>query len=159
MRRRCLWLLAGALPALATQLPAASADQPRPYKGAFDFAITSVEWLPPSELFITGSLAGQETFLGRFEGEVQYYVDLPTGTFSASLTKEAADGDLLDETLTGHFTATGSEGEFALTGGTGRFLRATGGGTYVNVWTDPVMMTGRVTIAGAIDFHAPDRRR
>jgi hypothetical protein len=158
MRRRFLCLLACALPALATQLPAAHADQPRPYKGAFNFAITSVESLSETEVFVTGSLAGEETFLGRFEGEVQYYVDLSTGAFYGSLVKEAANGDLLYETLTGQFTATGSVGAFVMTGGTGRFLRATGGGTFVGVWTDPAMTTARVTYGGSIDFHASDRR-
>lgn len=158
MRRRALGLSGPALLLLAAVPAAARADQPRPFKGAFDFAVTDVEFLSATEVLVTGSLAGRETVLGRFAGEVVYLVDLTTGTFTGSLYKVAANGDRLDQTVTGAFTATGSEGTFALVGGTGRFVHAAGGGTYVNAWTDPARTTGRVTFAGTITYSPSDRR-
>jgi hypothetical protein len=144
---------------LATPSPAARADPPRPYKGAFDFATVHVQVLSPTELLITGSLAGQETHLGRFEGEVTYHVNLADGSFAGSLYKEAANGDLLYETLDGQFTATGSKGRFELTGGTGRFRHATGSGGFTGIWTDPLQTTAHITFSGTIDFDASDRGR
>jgi hypothetical protein len=86
------------------------------------------------------------------EGRVVYVVDLLSGAFHGMLTKEAANGDLLFQTLSGQFTETGSEGEFVVTGGTGRFRQATGGGTFEGVWTDPAMTTARITFDGSIDY-------
>ena len=152
MRRRLLCLFACALPALATQLPAARADHPRPFKGAFDFAVVDVQLLSQTEILVTGRIAGRETHLGRMEGQVVYVVDLLSGAFYGSLHKQAANGDLLYQTLSGQFTATGSEGEFVITGGTGRFRHATGGGTFTGVWTDPTMTTAHITFDGSIDY-------
>ncbi|HWE38714.1 MAG TPA: hypothetical protein VG406_19355 [Isosphaeraceae bacterium] len=156
MRQRLLCLLACALPALATPPPDARADHPRPYKGAFEFATVDVQVLSPTEVLVTGSLAGKETILGRFDGLVLYIVDLSTETFSGSAVKRAADGDLLFETLTGQFTATGSEGTFVVTGGTGRFSEATGGGTFTGVWTDAAMTTAHITFNGRMGLDEPE---
>jgi hypothetical protein len=158
MSRHLPSLRAVTLLTLTTMPVTAHAGQSRPYTGAFDFAVLDIQPVSQTGLMITASLAGHETFLGQFKGTVVYVVDLTNGTFSGSLVKQAANGDLLYETLTGHFTATGSEGDFNLNGGTGRFLHAAGGGTYVNVWTSQDMTTGHVTFSGAIDFDASDRR-
>jgi hypothetical protein len=148
MRRHHAGLLLLALFAMAA--PTARADGPDNYKGAFDFAIVDVQPISPTEVLIHGSLKGRETLLGKFEGQVEYLVNLSTRTFTGSLSKTAANGDLLFEDLTGHFTATGSEGDFTITGGTGRFRRATGGGTYVSVWTNAAMTASHVTFHGTL---------
>jgi hypothetical protein len=59
----------------------------------------------------------------------------PADTFTGSLTKEAANGDRLDETLTGQFRATGSEGAFTVTGDTGRFRGANRDRQIFCTWT------------------------
>lgn len=158
MNRRLALLLAVGLFGPTTFPDLVRADHPRPFKGAFDFAVVDIRPESDTELVITAVMAGNGTFLGRFEGVVIYIVDLDTGTFDGYLSKYAANGDRLDETLTGRFTATGSEGDFTVTGGTGRFLNATGRGTYVNVWTDPTRTAGHVTFGGSIVFRASDRR-
>jgi hypothetical protein len=151
MRRRlpslCLFLCA-----LATPSSSALADHPTPYKGRFDFTTLDVHPVSATVLLARGSLAGNETHLGRFTGEVEYLVDLTTGAFAGALTKTAANDDRLDETLAGQFTATGSEGTFTITGSTGRFRGATGGGSFVGVWTDPDLITAHVTFDSSLAF-------
>lgn len=134
------------------------AGQDRPFKGRFDFVLTSVSQLPSGEVLITANMEGNGAHLGRFRGEVGYVVDFTTGTFYGSLYKAAANGDLVFEDLTGAFTATGSEGAFVVTGGTGRFLNASGEGTYINAWTNAAQTAGRVVFDGTIAFDASDRR-
>lgn len=157
MRRLSPGLFAWAMLALATLSPAAQGGPPRPYKGALDFAVLDVQPVSATQVVVRGSLAGEETFLGRFRGEVVYLIDLSTGTFEGSLYKRAANRDLLYETPTGHFTATSSEGGLTILGGTGRFRHAAGSGTYVSVWTDPTQTALRVTFDGTISFDASDR--
>jgi hypothetical protein len=113
--------------------PSRAGDE-TPYKGAFNFAVINVTPVSDTEVLVKGSLDGNATHLGRFTGQVQYYVDLQTGKFVGTLFKVAANGDQIYESLTGQFTATGSVGSFVLTGGTGRFENATGGGTFVSTW-------------------------
>src|SRR4051794_17474772 len=68
MRRRlpCLLLLA-----LAAPSSTALADHPATYKGRFDFATVDVQPVSATEVFVRGRLAGNETLLGRFTGEVE----------------------------------------------------------------------------------------
>src|SRR5262245_41699829 len=96
-RLSCLFLLT--LAALADRSPMARADHPATYKGRFDFTTVSVQPVSDTEILVHGHLAGNETLLGRFTGEVEYLVDLNTFTFEGSLAKTAANGDLLYETL------------------------------------------------------------
>jgi hypothetical protein len=96
-------------------------------------------------------LVGNETHLGRFTGEVEYLVG-PTFAFTGSLTKTAANGDRLYETVTGQLTQEGSLGEFTITGGTGRFLGASGGGTFEGTWTDAAMTAAHLTFDGSLAF-------
>lgn len=158
--RRCLPPLLLALAALAAPSSTALADQPASYKARFDFKVVSVQPVSATELFIRGSLSGNATQLGRFTGEVEYLVDTDDGTFVGSATKKAADGDLLKETLTGHFTENGSEGDVSIVGGTGRFEGAFGGATFENTWTDAsrsagfVTLDGRLSIAKKGNYHA-----
>src|SRR4051812_35015137 len=135
MRRHPSRLLLLALAALAPLSSMVLADHPATYKGRFDFTTVDVQPVSATELLVRGRLAGNETLLGRFTGEVEYLVDLTDFTFGGTLTKTAANGDLLHECLTGQFTPTGSVGEFTITGGTGRFRGATGGGSFVGTWT------------------------
>ncbi len=144
MQRRFPRLLL-ALAALAAPTAPARAGHPAAYRGQFDFTTVSVTPLSDTEVLVIGLLAGTETHLGRFTGEVRYVVDLADFTFEGTLTKVAANGDRLSETLTGQFTPTGSVGEFTITGGTGRFQDATGGGEFVGVWTDPDLITAHIT--------------
>jgi hypothetical protein len=152
MRRRLPSLLLYALAALAALSSTTLADHPATYQGRFDFTTVDVQPVSPTVLLVRGSLAGNETHLGRFTGEVEYYVDLTTFAFAGTLTKTAANGDLLYETVTGQFTPTGSVGEFTITGGTGRFQDATGGGSFVGTWTDPDMITAQITFDGSLSF-------
>jgi hypothetical protein len=139
-------------------LPTSSrAGQAKPYKGTFDFAVTSATPQPANVLFVEGSLAGHETHLGQFSGEVEYYV-YPDGSFSGTLTKAAANGDALALTLTGQFVPTGSQGQFTFTGGTGRFESATGSGTFQGQWVN-YLFTAVIEFSGTISYDASDRRR
>jgi hypothetical protein len=62
-----------------------------PYKGTFNFAVIDVVPTPVhGVLLVTGSLDGNEIHLGRFTGEVQYYVDTGTGMFYGTLLKVVA---------------------------------------------------------------------
>jgi hypothetical protein len=140
------------LAALAAPSSTALADHPTTYKGRFDFTTVDVQPVSATVLLVRGSLAGNETHLGRFTGEVEYLVDLTTFAFEGSLTKTAANGDLLYETVTGQFTPTGSVGEFTITGGTGRFQGATGGGSFEGMWTDPNRITAHITFDGSLSF-------
>src|SRR5262245_45594564 len=98
--RRCLpRLFLFALAAFATPPSTALADHPTPYKGRFDFTTVSVVPVTDTVLYVRGSLAGNETHLGRFTGEVEYFVDVTTLKFEGNLKKTAANGDLLYETL------------------------------------------------------------
>jgi hypothetical protein len=151
MRRRlpslCLFLCA-----LAAPSSSALADHPTPYKGRFDFTTLDLHPVSATVLLVRGSLAGNETHLGRFTGEVEYFLDLTTFAFEGSLTKTAANGDQLYESVDGQFTPTGSVGEFTITGGTGRFRGATGGGTFKGAWTDPDLITAHITFDGSLSF-------
>ncbi len=149
MRRPLMCLL---LCVLAGPATTALAEHPATFKGRFDFTTLDAQLVSPGVLLVRGSLAGNETLLGRFTGEVEYLVDLTTGTFAGTLTKRAANGDLLHQALFGVFTATGSVGEFIVTGGTGRFRGATGGGTFEGVWTDPSLTTAHITFDGELAF-------
>src|SRR5262245_36078179 len=73
--RRCLPPL---LLALAAPSPSARADHPTPYKGRFDFTTVSVVPVSATMLYVRGSLVGNETHLGHFTGEVEYFVDVTT---------------------------------------------------------------------------------
>jgi hypothetical protein len=141
-----------ALAVLAILPSSTRADHPTPYKGRFDFTTVDVQPVSATVLLVRGSLAGNETHLGSFTGEVEYLVDLTTYAFEGSLTKTAANGDLLYETVTGQFTPTGSLGEFTITGGTGRFQGATGGGSFEGIWTDPDRITAHITFDGSLSF-------
>lgn len=138
--------------ALAALPLTAQADHSVTYKGRFDFTTVDVRPVSDTVLLVRGRLAGNETHLGRFTGEVEYLVDLTTFAFEGSLTKKAANGDLLYETLAGQLTQAGSLGDFTITGGTGRFRGATGGGSFEGMWTDPDMITARITFDGALSF-------
>lgn len=151
MRQRLPRLLL-ALAALAAPSTPAQADHPATYKGRFDFTTVSASPVPDAVLLVRGRLSGNETLLGRFTGEVEYLVDLTTFEFEGTLSKTAANGDRLFETLTGQFTPTGSVGEFTITGGTGRFTGATGGGSFVGTWTDPDLITAHITFEGSLSF-------
>jgi hypothetical protein len=120
-------------------------DKDQPYKGVFTFTITSENPLPTGTVMITGNLKGQATFLGPFQGTVEYLVN-PDGTFTGTATKVATNGDQLYETLEGTLTATGSVGSFWLTGGTGLFKDARGGGVFLSTWTGKT--TAVVTFEG-----------
>ena len=112
------------LTALAAPSSTTLAGHPTTYKGPIRFRDRrSTDRHRRPRLLVRGSLAGIETLLGRFTGEVEYLVDLTTVAFTGTLTKTAANGDRLYETVTGQFTPTGSVGEFTITGGTGRFRR------------------------------------
>ncbi len=143
-----------ALASLAIPSSTSLADHPATFKGRFDFTTIDVQPVSATELLVRGFLAGNETLLGRFTGEVEYLVDLNTGMFAGTLTKRAANGDLLDQTLLGSFTktGTGSVGEFTVIGGTGRFQNATGGGTFEGVWTNPSLTTAHITFDGELSF-------
>ena len=158
MRRQLLGFFIGAAVLVGSMPRTGQSAHSLPYRGQFDFAVIGVEPVSPTEVLVTATLAGEETHLGAFEGEVQYYVDLTNGSFVGSLYKQAANGDELYETVTGQFTATGAVGTFTMTGGTGRFQNATGGGTYVSAWTNAAMTTGHVTFSGSIAYDASDRR-
>lgn len=145
--RRTILALTG-LSALAVALAA----PPLPFKGRFDFTEIDAQSVTPTSLLVLGSLDGNETHLGRFTGEVMYIVDLTTWTFEGMLTKRAANGDLLYQTVDGYLTGTGSKGEFTITGGTGRFQGATGGGTFEGVWTDADMTTAHITFDGQLSL-------
>jgi hypothetical protein len=142
-----------------TALPSPGrAGDAKPYKGAFDFAVIDVAPTPvPGVLLVTGSLDGNETHLGRFTGDVRYYVDTATWMFDGTLFKVAANGDKLYESLTGQFTATGSFGDFTLKGGTGRFTTATGGGSFLSRWI-VYPSTAVVGFEGTISYDASNRR-
>jgi hypothetical protein len=152
MRRRLPSLLLCALAALAAPSSTTLADHPATYKGRFDFTTVDVQPVSATVLLVRGRLAGNETLLGQFTGEVVYLVDLTTFAFAGTLTKTAANGDLLYETVDGQFTPTGSLGAFTITGGTGRFQGATGGGSFVGIWTDPDRITAHITFDGALSF-------
>ena len=154
MRRRLLCLLL----ALAAPSAVALADHPATYKGRFDFTTIDMQPVSATVLLVRGTLAGNETHLGRFTGEVEYLVDLTTLAFAGTLTKTAANGDQLYEAVDGQFTRTGSVGEFTITGGTGRFRGATGDGTFVGVWTDPDLITAHITFEGSLSFAGPPGR-
>src|SRR5262245_14287919 len=136
MRRRPLIFFLCSLAAVSST---ARADHPATYRGQFDFTTVGVPTITGNGLLVRGTLAGNETLLGRFTGEVGYLVNPVTYAFEGTLTKTAANGDRLDETVTGQLTPAGSFGAFTITGGTGRFRSATGGGTFVGVWTDAAM--------------------
>jgi hypothetical protein len=152
MQRRLACLFVSVLAALAVPSTTARADHPGNYHGRIDFAVVSVQPISATELFIRGRLSGKESILGKFTGAVDYLVDTDAGTFVGSVTKTAADGDLLKETLTGHFTTGGSEGNLAIVGGTGRFEGAFGGATWSNVWRDASMTAGVVTFDGELSL-------
>jgi hypothetical protein len=80
------------------------ADDPTPYKGRFDFTTIDVQPVSATVLLIRGSLAGNETHLGRFTGEVEYLADLTTFAFESSLAKTAAGGDRLGQELNERIT-------------------------------------------------------
>ena len=141
-----------ALAVLAAPSATARTGHPVPYKGQFEFSTVVARPVSETVLYVRGSLAGNETLLGRMTGEVEYLVDLTTFGFEGTLTKAAANGDLVDQSLSGQFTPTGSVGEFTITGGTGRFQGATGGGTFVGVWTDPDLITAHITFEGSLSF-------
>jgi hypothetical protein len=141
-----------ALAVLAILPSSTWADHPTSYKGRFDFTTVDMQPVSATVLLVQGSLAGNETHLGSFTGEVEYYVDLTTFAFAGSLTKTAANGDQLHETVSGQFTPTGSVGEFTITGGTGRSDGATGSGSFVGMWTDPDTTTAHITFDGALSF-------
>jgi hypothetical protein len=130
------------------------ADHATPYKGRFDFTTVGVPTVTSNGLLVRGPLTGNETHLGRFTGEVEYLVDLttPTFAFEGTLTKTAANGDRLVETVTGQLTEEGSSGEFTIIGGTGRFQGASGGGTFNGTWTDAARTTTRITFDGSLTF-------
>jgi hypothetical protein len=129
-----------------------------PFKGTFNFALTDVVPTPvDGVLFVTGSIDGNETHLGRITGEVQYYYDTGTGSFYGTLSKTAANGDALSMSVAGQFTTTGSFGTFTITGGTGRFTNATGAGTFVGRWIN-APITAVLGFDGTISYDASDRR-
>jgi hypothetical protein len=74
MRRRLPRLLL-TLAALTAPPSSARADHPTPYKGRFDFTTVDVQPVSATVLLVRGNLAGNETHLGRFTGEVEYLVD------------------------------------------------------------------------------------
>jgi hypothetical protein len=129
----------------------------KPYKGGFDFAATVLDPLPDGDTFVRGLLDGEETSLGHFTGVVEYLVH-PDGSFEGTVTKMAANGDLLFESLTGQFNATGSTGTFTLSKGTGRFKNASGGGTFQSKWV-VFPFTAVVQFDGKISYNASDRRQ
>ena len=148
--RRHLRPLLLTLAALAAPPSTALADRPELYKGRFDFAVTQSVPMSPTRVFVRGSLAGIETVLGTFTGEVQYNYNPKTGKFTGSLFKRASGGDLLYEDVDGQFTATGSTGSFVITGGTGRFKGAGGGGNFLGLWTSPTLSTAFITFDGSL---------
>ena len=152
MQRCMTWLFGCALVALATLPSIARADHPRPYKGEFNFTITSMTFPSATEVQIQASVDGHETHLGHFTGEVTYNVDLVTGAFVGQITKVAANGDLLFDDLTGQFAPdfSSSKGTFVIVGGTGRFLEATGGGTFASTVLTTTL--GHVTFDGTISY-------
>ena len=93
MRRLPCLLLA--LATLAAPFATALADHPATFKGRFDFATLDVVPVSDTTLLVRGSMAGNETLLGRMTGEVEYLVHLTTLAFEGTLTKAAANGDLV----------------------------------------------------------------
>src|SRR5947209_20634461 len=156
MRRGHLGFFALTLLALGSLPSPAQAGEFKPYKGGFDFAATMIEPLPDGDTFVRGLLDGEETSLGRFTGVVEYLVH-PDGSYEGTATKMAANGDLLFESLTGQFNATGSTGTFTLSKGTGRFKNASGGGTFHSSWV-VFPFTAVVQFDGMISYNASDRR-
>jgi hypothetical protein len=136
---------------LATPLSSARAAHPAQYKGRFDFTTVDVQPVSATVLLGQGSLAGNETHLGRFTGEVEYLVG-PNFAFTGSLAKTAGDGDGLDETVSGQLTPEGSFGEFTITSGTGRFQGASGGATFESTWTDAAMTAAHITFDGSLSL-------
>lgn len=143
-------LILCALTTLAAPSSTALAGHPATYKGRFDFEVKEFVPITDTDVFVRGSLDGVETLLGKFTGEVEYLFNPKTGVFTGSLTKRAANGDLLYEDLEGQFSLIGSAGTFAITGGTGRFRGATGGGTFTGVWTAPDHSTAHITFDGSL---------
>ena len=157
---RSHWRLSALTLLVLTALSAPSrADQDTPYEGTFNLTITSVNTLPTGVEKIAGNLKGQATFLGPFEGTVEYLVN-PDGTFTGTATKGLQDRTRgqarLHESLEGTLTATGSGGSFWLTGGTGHFKDARGGGVFLSTWTGKT--TAVVTFEGSASDKAPDRK-
>jgi hypothetical protein len=74
MRRRLPGLFLVALATFAALTSTILADHPATYKGQFDFTTISAEPVSSTELLVRGRLAGNETLLGRFTGEVEYLV-------------------------------------------------------------------------------------
>jgi hypothetical protein len=126
-------------------------DKDQPYNGVFTLTITGENPQPSGAVKITGNLKGQATFLGPFQGTVEYFVN-PDGTFTGTATKVATNGDRLYESLEGTLTATGSVGSFWLTGGTGHFKDARGGGVFLSTWTGTT--TADVTFEGSASDRA-----
>lgn len=150
MRRHLPRVLLLALLALAAQPAMVPAAHAAVYKGRFEFTTASVTPVSETILIVRGHLAGHETIVGKFTGEVEYRVNLATYQFGGTLAKTAANGDVLHESLVGQFTPTGSVGTFKITSGTGRFRGATGDGSFEGLWTNPELTTAHITFEGTL---------
>jgi hypothetical protein len=165
MRRTVPTLFAYAILALTAPLTPARADHPSPYAGTFDLVLTQSTPQPNRDVLIQGLLQnGQATFLGPFQGDVQYLVH-PDGSFKGTARKVAANGDVLRESLTGSLTPLGSSltsslpllgsiGTFKLTGGTGQFANATGGGAFLSTFTGAATAAVQFTGSASSDASA-----
>lgn len=116
---------------------AAHAAGELPYGGKFDLKIVAHTHPVDGSISLLGTFEGHATSLGNLSGWVRYDLDMTTGTFEGEVIKAVANGDLIFETVTGHFTdATMSiaVGELTIDGGTGRFENAVGSGEFVSVF-------------------------
>lgn len=125
----------------------------RPYKGSFNFSTTAVEFLAPDTVLIVGDLSGNATFLGSFEGEARYVVNLNNGKFTGSYHKVAVDGTQIDGAIRGNLTPTGTVGTFQVVDGTGRAAHVRGGGSFTGTWTNLEATEAIVVFDASLDYH------
>jgi hypothetical protein len=139
------------LPAiLGFALTAAADDQPVPFKGHFDEAVTSAT--PEADgTHVTTAGQGEATHLGRFTSN-DHAVIHADGTIQAAGVLTAANGDQLFWSYVLSFTSANTvAGTFTLTGGTGRFVDASGTGQFDGVIA-PDGIHASVTFDGTIQF-------
>ena len=144
--------LAVAALAVLGGLPAVAAH-PVPFQGRADLVVTGAEFTSSTTLVLSASATGQATHLGRFTRTETITADLPSGTFTGTVTFTAANGDQLNADVTGHFTSPtldSAEGTYTFTSASsGRFKNASGQAAFV---VKPNGTSLGVTFKGTIQY-------
>ena len=134
--------LLGASPATVGADPAV----PVPFKGRAEYTLT---YAAPDGSVLVYNGTGHATHLGLFTADASLFPH-GDGTFSATATFTAANGDQLFLIAEGAFTSpTSVLGTATITGGTGRFEGATGDADFMDI-TSIVLVDQ--TFEGTIQF-------